>query len=509
MSRVTALLRLEAMETMRAVPITEYRHRRLSPRPLVVVPLSMAGEAGAPLAAIVGQARHAPTLLIVEQPRDRVQRFEFTADLGREVMGHINFCRIDRRNKPKTRGEAQSLYTDAPQILVPNSGGIGFLATLGRACRFRETGGDYPVPAGVPEFGRWLTFLADSAERAGTSMLMAVTDLLAEHWATGQSGLEDRNLASLMAWIEPPTGTSVEQAILDAEDPILWPPAGPVTDPNFDTKDLSPALRDLDAARAHGDHTALAAARTELRELLSGQINPTWRMMWQAIALLRGIPEAPSVERRFTNDREQFTYFSDLQDSPDARPQPARDGAVAAARRLDRLERALADFEAATAMDDKFVLADRRSVGEAFAGEVIDTEPDRTVLSDKNRATLRPLITLRTLDPTRLADGTDLISPHMPDGHKATIISTEWEGSASIVTIEVNGGMGTPAKPNRSALPDIGRRIAYLPNPGWRPLALFPDWGDTPWTHTDPEATDTDDGVIPDDAHAEEWGDDD
>ncbi|OXR41121.1 hypothetical protein B7C42_06891 [Nocardia cerradoensis] len=508
MSRVTALLRLEAMETMRAVPITQFRHRRLSSQPLVVVPLAMAGEAGAPLAAIVGRARHAPTLLVVEQPRDRVQRFVFAADLGRKVMEHIDSCRVDRPDNPTTKNAARSYYTDAPQILVPNPGGIAFLANLGRACRFRETGGDYPVPAGVPEFGRWLTFLADSAEQTGTSMLMAVTDLLAEHWATGQSSLEDQNLASLTAWIAPPARIDVEQAILDAEDPTLWPPAGPVTDPTFDTNVLYPALRDLDEARALGDQSALSAARTELRELLSEQINPTWRMMWQAISLLRAVPEAPSVERRFVGDRARFTAFSDHQDSTDARPQPARDGAVAAARRLARLERALADFEAETAMDDPFVLADRRSIGEAFAGEVIDTEPGRVVRSGKNRRTLRPLVTIRTLDPTRLADGTELISPHMPSGHKATIVSTVREEPVSLVTVEVTAGMGTPKTPKPEAVPDLGCCLAYLPNPGWRPNPVFPDRDDTPWTHINPAVADSD-GAIPDDISAEEWGDDD
>lgn len=507
MSRVTALLRLEAMETTRAVPITQFRHRRLSSQPLVVVPLVMAGEGGAPLAAIVGRARSSPTLLLIEQPRDRVQRFVFAADLAREVMEHVDSCRVDRRGNPTAKSAARSYYTDAPQILVPNHGGIGFLATLGRACRFRQTGGDYPVPAGVPEFGRWLTFLTDSAEQAGTAMLMAVTDLLAEHWATGQSGLEDQNLASLMAWITLQPGADVEQAMLAAENPAVWPPAGPATDPTFDTEVLDPILRHLDDARAAGNGSALSAARTELRERIGEQINPTWRMMWQAIALLRAVPEAPSVERRFAGDRARFTAFSDRQDGPDARPQPTRDGAVAAARRLARLERALADFESETAMDDPFVLADRRSIGEAFAGEVIEIDRDRVVRSDKNRPTLRPLVTIRTLDPTRLADGTELISPHMPSGHKAIIVSTVRDQAASLVTVEVTAGMGTPKKPKPEAVPDLGRCVAYLPDPGWRSNPVFPDWDDLPWTHANPAVADSD-GSFPSDASAEEWGDD-
>ncbi|WP_328436882.1 hypothetical protein [Nocardia puris] len=508
MSRVSALARLEAMDSMRAVAITKFQHRRLSPRPLVVVPLTMAGEAGAPLAAIVGDAKHAPTLLVVGQPRDRVQRFVFAADLGRKIMGHINFCRIDRHDSRTRSGETRTFYTDAPQILVPNRGGIKFLADLGRACRFRDTTGDYPVPDGVPELGRWLTFLADSAEQAGTSMLMSVTDLLTEHWATGQSSFEDQNLAALMAWIAPPPGTSVEQALLDAENPTVCPPAGPATDPYFDNTHLAPAIRDLDAARAAGDTVALAAAQTELRELINEQIKPTWRMVWEAIALLRGLPEAPRASKRFAGDCARFTSFSDAQDSGTALPQPTRDGAVAAARRLARLERALADYQTDAALDDPFVLADLRSIGEAFAGEVIDTEPDRVVRSDKGRRVLRPLVTIRTLDPTRLADGTELISPHMPAGHKATIVSTELDSSASVVTIEVIAGMGTAKTPKPEAIPELGRSVAYLPNPGWRPDPVFPDWADLPWTHTNADLSDSD-GVVPDDATAEEWGDDD
>ncbi|MEE1838227.1 hypothetical protein, partial [Streptomyces sp. JV190] len=47
--------------------------------PLVLVPLTTAGEAGAPLGAHVGTDREAPRLLTVSQPRDRDLRFAFLA----------------------------------------------------------------------------------------------------------------------------------------------------------------------------------------------------------------------------------------------------------------------------------------------------------------------------------------------------------------------------------------------------------------------------------------------
>jgi hypothetical protein len=501
MSMLSAMAHVEAMESMTAVPLTAFRHRRLSGRPLVVIPLTMAGEAGAPLAAMVGSSKRDVTLLVVAQPRNRDQRFAFAANLGQIVMGYIGSFRKDRRGE----GE-RSQYIDAPQVLVPNPGGIGALADLGRMCRFRSTTGPYAVPDVVPEFGMWLTFLVEQAEQAGTSLLLPVTGMLAEHWATGQSSLEDQNLASLMAWISPPDGLSVEQAMADAENPDVCPPAGPATSPEFDNTYLSPAIRRCDTARAAGDPQGLAAAESELRDLIADQVKPTWRMVWTAIALLRAVPEARRAASRFEHDRMSFTRYSDYQDSGSPRPQRKRDAAIGAAQRLSRLERALADFEADMAFDDPFVLADLRSAGEAFAGTVVAAEPNRMITTDKNVRRPRPHVTVRTDDPVRLAAGTKVISPSMPEGHKALIVSCVPDGESMLVTVEVTGGMGRARVPRPGTVPVLDQRVAYLPDPGWRPKPVFPASEHTPWTHHA-----TDDGpdiepAVPEDAAAEEWG---
>jgi hypothetical protein len=499
MSMLSALAHVQAMESMQAVPLTEFRHQRLSGRPLVIIPLAMAGEAGAPMAAMVGSAKRSGTLLVVGQPRNREQRFAFAADLGRIVMDYINSFRQDRRGE----GE-RSRYSEAPQILVPNPGGVKALADLGRMCRFRTTTGPYAVPDVVPEFGMWLTFLVDRAEQAGTSVLLPVTAMLAEHWATGQSTLENQNLASLMAWIAPPPGLSVEQAMADAENLYVCPPAGPSTSPEFDNRDLAPAIRKFDKARALGDPHALATAEFDLRELIAGQIHPTWRMVWQAISLLRSVPEAPRTAKRFEGDCKAFTDYSDYRDAGGL-PQRKRDTAIGAARRLGWLERALAEFESDMAFDDRFVLADRRSAGEAFAGTVVEAEPGRMVTTDKNRRVPRPLVTVRTEDPVRLAADTKLISPSLPAGHKAMIVSVLPDGDTTRVTVEITGGMGRGRVPKQGTVPEPGQHVAYLPDPGWRPTPQFPASDATPWTHSAVGGGDTD-SAVPEDAAAEEWG---
>ncbi|RZD77657.1 hypothetical protein [Streptomyces albidoflavus] len=502
MSMLSALAHVEAMENMTAVCLTAFRHHRLSDRPMVIIPLTMAGEAGAPLAVMAGTTKRDMTLLVVPQPRNRDQRFAFAADLGRVVMDYINSYRQDRRGE----GE-RSQYTNVPQIIVPNQGGINALADLGRMCRFRSTTGAHAVPEVVPEFGMWLTFLVDTAEMTGTSMLLPLTTMLTEHWATGQSTLEDQNLASLMAWISPPRGVSIAQALEEAENPDVCPPAGPSTSPEFDNRDLAPAIKRFDTAHALGDPHRLAMARTELSELIAGQVKPTWRLMWSAISILRSVPEAPQTTRRHDRDCQLFTSHSDYRDAGGL-PQRKRDTAVSAARRLSKLERALSDFEAAMAFDDPFVLADRRSGGEAFAGPVVASQPHRTATTAKNTTVPRPWATIRTTDPLRLAAGTKLISPTMQKGHKAVVVSTIPDGDATLVTVEITAGMGRARTPKPGSVPDPGQHVAYLPDPGWRPNPSFPDSDHTPWTHSaTPDRPDTD-SAVPENAAAEEWGHD-
>ena len=65
-----------------AQPSCTVRHVHISDRPLVFIPLALAGEANAPLAAMVGDYPAAPRLLIVPEPRDRDQRFAFAAELA-------------------------------------------------------------------------------------------------------------------------------------------------------------------------------------------------------------------------------------------------------------------------------------------------------------------------------------------------------------------------------------------------------------------------------------------
>src|SRR2546421_10782977 len=121
--------------------------------------------------------------------------------------------------------------------------------------------------------------------------------------------------------------------------------------------------------------------------------------MWRAIALLKKIPPGPHVQTRWNSDKADYSRYHDRIRNGRA-PEAKGDSAGAAARRLSGLERLATIYEAQRAFDDPLVMAEARLSGEAFIGTVTAVDATRRV----GRA-LRPLITVTTTDPVRLAVG--------------------------------------------------------------------------------------------------------
>ncbi|MCA2215369.1 hypothetical protein [Jidongwangia harbinensis] len=473
MSTLTALARAQAFACGRALPIATVRHLHVHDRPLVLVPLAMAGEANAPLAALVGTDRAAPELLVVAQPRNRDQRFAFAAALAERVLAYLDSCIGETEAVAVDRGrDVRHRYVDAPQLWVPNTGGVEFVRLLGRSTRFRSVDGEYPVPPSVPLLGRWLTFFANSAEMPGSSLLLNAVQALGLHWATGQSSVEDAHLAALLAWIEPPAGRTGVEAARDAE---LQPPAGPATDPDFDNAVLAPLM-----SVPEPDVAALTAV---LRE----QMTPAWEQVWRSLDLLRALPAGDRVAGRWDGDRDTFSaYVQYLADG--GAPQPRRDGAVAAAARLHRLENAAGRYAVQRAFDDPLVMADYRLTGQAFTGRVTLADPDRVDDTGK-RPVLRPRIMVATAEPVRVEPGATLTSPARP-AQKARVVSLTPTPAGTDVLLELSGGMGRKLVAEPGSVPGVGEDLLLTTlSEAYRPGATFPDPADTPWTHGGPPET--------------------
>ncbi|MFB6844750.1 hypothetical protein ACFCXS_07795 [Streptomyces sp. NPDC056373] len=512
MSLISTLARLEAVSTGRAQPAATVRHRHLGDRPLVFVPLTTAGEAGAPLGALVGTDRDTPRLLAVPQPRDRDLRFAFLAELADVVLPYVDSCaeaveaaeRIETDPETGKRVKVEvDLCADAPQLIVPSRAGIDLVRLLGRSTRFRRTAeqdpeAPYPAPPRVPLLGRWLTHFGERARVPGSSLLLAMTDVLGRHWVTGQSTLEDQHLGALLAWIDPPEGVTGAEAALraelerDAQGQLTCPPAGPATDPAFDNKLLAPAIERYDRARtalaaaedgleADDRLGALTAAERAIRDLVLSRTRPTWDAVWRGLDLLRELPEGARVEERWTRDRWSFTGHRDrvLAGEP---PQPRRDDAVTAANKLATREREQARLEAQEALDDPLVMAGRRLSGEAFAGEVTDVV---MAYSEGKRPSPRPLVTVRTDDRPYLGERTKVYRSLGGKPQSAEFVAAEEDGV--YVVVRVLDKMGRGKEPEPGSVPEKGDRVCFtLFEHEQRGGAKLPDPEETPWTHGGP-----------------------
>ncbi len=516
MSLIETLARMEAVAAGRARPLATVRHRHLSDRPLVLVPLTTAGEAGAPLGALVGTDREKPLLLAVAQPRDRDLRFAFLAELAESVLPYLDGFAdgVEWEERKETDPETGKkvpvqveLCADAPQLIVPSASGIDFVRLLGRSMRFRRTAeqepeAPYPAPPHVPLLGRWLTHFGERARVPGACLLLSMTGLLTRHWATGQSMLEDQHLGALLAWIDPPEGVSGPVAAEHAETArdergqLRCPPAGPATDPAFDNRLLAPAMARYDAG--------LPGAEDEVRALVEGQLRPTWDAVWQGIDLLRALPAGPRVADRWKRDRWSYTAHRDRVRAGEP-PQPKQDDAITAARKLSSRETAQAQLDAQEALDDPLVMAGRRLAGEALVGTVTAVE---MAFSEGKRPMPRPLVTLRTADQPHLAERAKLHRP-LADGRSqpAEFVAYAADEPGALV-VRLTGGMGRGKTPDAGSVPEPDDTVCWtLFEHAPRGGPELPDPEDTPWTHGGPPPdasgagapADTPDPVTPED----------
>lgn len=480
MSLLTTVQQLWAAETQQAQPLSRLRYLHIADQPLLLLPLNRPGETARPLAVMVGSDPHHPQLLLAPPGDDDLFLVALAEHLHTYIRGfqHATRIRPAKGEHPECRE-----YLDAPQLVVTGTPAVYYLKMLGRALRYR------PIPDGAnpatsaAHLGRWLTFFAERAEYAGSSLLLNLTSLLSAHWATGQSTLEDAHLAPLMAWIFPPEGRTGLQAALAAEDPLHHPPDGPTIDPSFETARLTSLFADLKSARGARRHHHVQ----RLRDAVESYLAPTWDLAWEAVSTLRGMPPIPSTATRWDSDIRQFTRQSDHLDAGGP-PQPKRDDAVSAAIRLAELEHAAALLDSHRALEDEFVMAERRTTGDAFSGVVIHTEPDRIIppQGPRQRAKRRPRLTVRTTDPVRLELNRLLAGPHDPAVHMA-VCDIVYASDATDVVLEIRTRTGTVNDPNRRSVPALGTTLLLTTAPEHFRRPQFPSRDQIPWTHGGPD----------------------
>ena len=246
------------------------------------------------------------------------------------------------------------------------------------------------------------------------------------------------------------------------------------------------------------------------------QLEPTWELMWRgASPCWRRCPR-----RRTRSGGGRPTAGRSPARSAWLReggaPQPRRDSAVAAARRLARLEREQQRLAVERAYDDPLVMAEYRLTGEAFAGTVVDGRPDPARHRAARRPSSAPWLTVRDhrrghrrawrgahLPRTRPGSRDGQRSCRRVRRHRRRPAETTTTTTTTATPRRHPGhpraqaaAWAAPWPPRPAPSPAVGDEVTYTTlRDDFQPAPQFPSREDTPWTHggPPPEYVPTDD----------------
>lgn len=486
MSLVDLILTAEAAESRAAVRKTAFRHVHIADRPLVVVAFNLSGEAAAPIGLMWGTSERAEeaNVAVSGEPRNRESRFgainAFCDDLTRYLSPYLRLEMVPKRRGGGFRQVAKA----APQVVVPNRATRSYLgARLGRSLRYLGLGDTHEVPEPTQWGGAHLSWLAEHSNLPGQSVFVAATEALGAHYATGQSALEDANLASLLAWIEglPKDALAVLESIEDTA-------YGPVPNPEWEA-DLEPLVRAYGDALRAGDglaeKRALEAVESAVRPKLADAYDATHR----AIGLLRRIPPAPGVAERWATDKRSWASHA-IRASKGIPRFARRHHPLRAARALQQWSAAAERLETQQAFDDPLVLARLDAEGRCVTGTVerLDTQNSEVKPGNSRRSSV-PLVDLRLTGPTRLLTGE---RTRLVDDKRVAAVVRERDGD------QIRLAVMDAARAFCDASITPGDEIVLV---GLDPWEGQDPWGpdEVPWTHRDGDEP-VDSSAPPDDS---------
>lgn len=453
----------------RALRTAVFRHRRLLPRPLVIVLFQLGAEPFAAAAIGWGERQDRLTFRVAGEPRNRDLAFTLLLEFANWFNPRFEAPATDRETID--RGE----YTfrrarSAPQLVVANAGTVKMLGRLGRRLAYLPTDGPRPADEALVRLGRHLRFLANHSWVPGQQLLVSLTDLLNQHWMTAQSEVERQSLPALDAFLDPPDGVHGFEAAALVEDASVGPvPTGD------DDESLAPLVERFNERRSN--RTDPAVVQPLLRPIADHYrplVQRAWDLLWQCRDREVTFTEAPSVERRWAEDRQAYTAHIDWMARGGLRR--TRQTSRQAATTLRRLEEAQRLLEAEEACDDSLRMVPYILQHKAVRGRVVGFDREHRELATK-RMVARPLVTLHSPDPCLVPLGKELWWSAQPAGREYLVeeVAAAPDGGW-LVTLKLMTG-STAAE-----LPGVGRDVSFsVHNTHRAPPLTLPDA--EPWTH--------------------------
>jgi hypothetical protein len=189
-----------------------------------------------------------------------------------------------------------------PQIWVSSQASADLIEILADRLRFNTSSEK------AQRLGQLLMYPAQRVHIAGQQTLVIAPEVLSIHWATGQQASEDEHLASVLAWIRPPSTISIHDAVDQAERVS----SGIKTKPSFDRNTLVPLIEAFNLARKRRATPAeLQEQAVCIRDALRPEVEAIYRQILDAYHVLKqsSLPPLPSLPRFEQREREEFHTF--------------------------------------------------------------------------------------------------------------------------------------------------------------------------------------------------------
>ena len=421
----------------------------------VLCPIAMAGEDTTIHVVAYGRIGAPPSVRCVPDPRKRDDQYALFEGLCADLERYFERCRVSGR---------------FPQLWVSSGAVAGHLDTLADRLRYNQ------LNANVRRFGELLSYCTGRYPFDGQQTLVTATGALRLHWATGQQPAEDEHLGTLLAWIDPPAGASIQDAVAAAERV----PMGIKTDPEFDIAVLDPLVEAYDrATRGPGASRAQAAdAARRIRRALEPVALRVYEATQRAVALLQSsrLPALPGLSEMERREAAEFDSFMQARD--DGIRLSLRDRPRAAAFGLSAREEARENVEAATVLGDRVARAKGRLTGRVVLGTV--ENPRRVRLGPRSfedrfdlRSTQR-ILHVRLRDELLAVDDTRL---------KVLVEEVRRDGTSTVLSLRLLAGQRAVGLPATGASLELMEKVPNW-NHIWRVRGhLKKALGTTPWTH--------------------------
>jgi hypothetical protein len=473
MSHLDVALAARAHRDGHAWRTASLRHRHLATEPLTVVAWQLGAEPFTAAALGFGTSRDDRHWALAGEPRNRDLAFAALLEFADWFNQRFEAPAATRETARHRGDEPVRRAVSAPQVVVANQATVQLLGRLGRRLAYLPTDGPRPAPAALVRLGRHLQFLHRHAAEPGQQLVVALTDLLSSHWATAQTELERASLPALDAFVDPPPGEHGFNAAAKAE----LRPAGPVPAAE-DDQNLEAKIQTFNARRAgRTDPATIRPLLGPIADHYGPLVARTWTLVWRCLERERAWPEAPSVARRWAQDRQAYTDHVDWT-ARDGRRR-TRQTPRQAAMTMRRLEHAKARVQAEEAFDDPVRMIPYLLDHKAVAGQVDHVDPDHRELARVNLVR-RPLVRILTPDPCLMPRGKQLWWTQQPAGPAWVVHAVAPTRGGTAVTLKCLSSdlrqQPMPAEGTSVCFAALTTKASWLPR---LPVQV-------PWTHQPP-----------------------